>query len=73
MVDSMFNNKHLSFFPGGRKKNILVSTISLQTFTLIDHGLLAAAIEFVVDFLLDISNNHLKALESSGRYGKQQG
>ena len=31
MVDSMFNNKHLSFFPGGRKKNILVSAISWHT------------------------------------------
>ena len=37
-----------------------------QTFTLIDHGLLAAVMEFIVDFSLDISKNHLKALESSG-------
>ena len=62
----MFYNKHLSFSLPWGGKNIFISAISWHTFTLIDHRLLAAVMEFVVDFSLDISKTHLKALESSG-------
>ena len=71
MSDYKQLNLQLHFDVPWEGKNIFVTAIwvflkIMVPLTLIEQHLLAAAMEFIVDFSLDISQNHLKALESSG-------